>query len=658
MTGGWRNWVVLSSAAVAGIALSVVVWRHLEETEDHIVRGQFALDAAAVFHAIDREFATAQETVRAIDAFFRASNTINRDEFEKFTDLLKQGHPEIDSFVWAERKDGGYSVTYAMPADTIATGTAFAVAPLDAPPAIAGPDGLPLESLSPAEERIVVFARTGSKTQPDGIVAARILVPELRRESLRGFLNDNIELCLMDVTTSKHVELAGSLADTDLEKVHLIEFAGRRIEVTARVGSDYTGLRSTDAPLGVLVSLLAATALAVSYGWILKTRNAKVALLVEARTRTIREVTRLQRAILESANYAIISFDPKGQILTFNPAAERMLGYRAAEVIGRLSPTEFHDPEDLAFRAQAAGQEPGLGVIVALAGRGDAVGWRYLRSDGTKIPVSLSVSALHEESGEIVGYLAIVHDIAARLAAESELREAKSAAEEASLTKSRFLANMSHELRTPLTAILGYSEMLEEDAKASEQNDTAEDLHRIHDAGRHLLRLIDDVLDLSKVEAGRMTLHPETIDVAALVEDVATTVRPLAQSHGNKLAVRSDACTIEADPTRLKQVLFNLLANAARFTEDGEVAIDAKRDAKGVLFRVRDTGIGMTEEQLQTIFEPFVQADATSTRRYGGTGLGLAIARQFTELMGGSLTARSEPGAGSEFRIRFPSGVS
>jgi len=161
-------------------------------------------------------------------------------------------------------------------------------------------------------------------------------------------------------------------------------------------------------------------------------------------------------------------------------------------------------------------------------------------------------------------------------------------------------------------------------------------------------------LDLSKVEAGRIVLEPQDIDVPRLIEEVATTVRPLAESHGNELLVTSPPAVIVSDPTRLRQVLFNLVANAARFTENGKITLDAECTATEAVFVVRDSGIGMSAEDLERVFEPFVQADGTSTRKVGGTGLGLAIARQLTELMGGSLTATSTPGSGSEFRVCIP----
>ena len=351
----------------------------------------------------------------------------------------------------------------------------------------------------------------------------------------------------------------------------------------------------------------------------------------------------------------MIAFDPLGRVLTFNPAAERMLGYKSRDVIGVMSPVDFHDPGDFAARAREMGAEADLDVICGLAGRGDAVGWKYRRADGTTLPVSLSVSALHDENKEVVGFLAIAHDISTRLQAEADLRDAKSQAEGASRTKSQFLANMSHELRTPLTAILGYSEMLMDDAAEADGPDgLAEDLGRIHGAGKHLLRLIDDVLDLSKVEAGRVVLQPEEVDIPALIDDVVATVRPMAESRGNVVEVRCTANTLVSDPTRLRQVLFNLMANAARFTENGRIGIEASEDGDSVEFRVRDTGIGMSQDELERVFEPFVQADGTTTRRFGGTGLGLAIARQFAELMGGSIEATSQPESGSEFCMRVP----
>jgi len=241
-----------------------------------------------------------------------------------------------------------------------------------------------------------------------------------------------------------------------------------------------------------------------------------------------------------------------------------------------------------------------------------------------------------------------------------EARSARAVALEASQAKSRFLANMSHELRTPMNAIIGYSEMLIEDAEDAGDEELIDDLRKIRTAGKHLLALINDVLDLSKIEAGKMTLAVETFDVAVLVDGVVTTIQPLADRNRDRLDVslRGDLPTMTSDETKLRQVLFNLLSNACKFTEDGDVRLEVERrggeGGERLVFRVEDSGIGMTAEQAERVFEEFAQADSSTQRRYGGTGLGLAISRRFARLMGGDLAVTSRPGEGSTFILELP----
>jgi CheY-like chemotaxis protein len=217
---------------------------------------------------------------------------------------------------------------------------------------------------------------------------------------------------------------------------------------------------------------------------------------------------------------------------------------------------------------------------------------------------------------------------------------------------------MSHELRTPMNAIIGYSEVLIEEATDHDQNALIPDLQKIRTAGRHLLGLINDVLDLSKIEAGKMTLYLESFNVAAVVAETAATIQPLIAKNGNRLVVECapDLGTMRADITKVRQTLFNLLSNAAKFTHEGRVTFTAIREgaADWVSFRVADTGIGMTPEQLGRLFQSFSQADASTTRRYGGTGLGLAISRRFCQMMGGDITVTSAPGKGTVFTARLP----
>ncbi|HEV2129833.1 MAG TPA: response regulator [Longimicrobiaceae bacterium] len=251
-----------------------------------------------------------------------------------------------------------------------------------------------------------------------------------------------------------------------------------------------------------------------------------------------------------------------------------------------------------------------------------------------------------------------------RLRLETERARAEAqAAEAANQAKSQFLANMSHELRTPLNAIIGYSEMLIEEAEELGQAELVPDLEQIRAAGKHLLGLINDVLDLSKVEAGKMELYLERFEVAPLIHEVASTVRPLIEKRGNMLTLRLGALgQMRADSTKVRQILLNLLSNAGKFTEQGTITLSAERekDAQGgewILFQVSDTGIGMTPEQLTQLFTPFTQADASTTRRYGGTGLGLTISKHFAEMMGGTITVESEPGMGTTFTVHLPAAV-
>jgi signal transduction histidine kinase/CheY-like chemotaxis protein len=240
---------------------------------------------------------------------------------------------------------------------------------------------------------------------------------------------------------------------------------------------------------------------------------------------------------------------------------------------------------------------------------------------------------------------------------QAEIERARAEAVEANRAKSAFLANMSHELRTPLNAIIGYSEMLQEEVGDLGHAALIPDLERIHGAGKHLLALINDILDLSKIEAGKMQLYLETFDVGTLIEEVVGTIRPLVEKSGNTLLVDADAAALGAmcsDLTKVRQALFNLLSNACKFTQNGTVTLRAVREADWMVLRIVDTGIGMTEEQMDRLFQAFSQADVSTTRKFGGTGLGLAITRSFCEMLGGSIDVESEVGRGSTFTVRLP----
>jgi signal transduction histidine kinase/CheY-like chemotaxis protein len=296
-------------------------------------------------------------------------------------------------------------------------------------------------------------------------------------------------------------------------------------------------------------------------------------------------------------------------------------------------------------------------VVVPMIARGHAVGTLSADNRRSRVPILADtvelLSTFASHAAVAIENARLFRDIADK---SGEL-------EVASRHKSEFLANMSHELRTPLNAIIGYSEMLEEDAADLDDGRLVPDLQKINAAGKHLLELINAVLDLSKIEAGKMDLYVEEFEVARLIQDIAAVIRPLAEKNENRLDVACDATVgaMRADMTKLRQALFNLLSNACKFTERGTVSLDVTRETVGtedwLHFAVRDTGIGMTPEQMTRLFQEFSQADAATTRRFGGTGLGLALSRRLCRLMGGDVTVESEPGRGSVFTIRLPASV-
>jgi PAS domain S-box-containing protein len=284
--------------------------------------------------------------------------------------------------------------------------------------------------------------------------------------------------------------------------------------------------------------------------------------------------------------------------------------------------------------------------------------YRVFRPDGSLVRLVSRGRVLVNREGRARKLIGTVQDVTAQKETEQALRRARDEAQEASRAKSLFLANMSHELRTPLNAIIGYAEMVQEAAAEMTPDEIASDLDRIRGAGRHLLSLINDILDLSKIEAGKMTLELETVPVGPLLAEIAEDFGALTVPRGNRLEldVPSGLPALCTDTTKLRQCVLNLLANANKFTHAGRIRLAAEQADAQVRIHVADTGIGMDAETQSRLFQDFVQADPSTTRKYGGTGLGLAITRRFCQLMGGDVSVVSAPGQGATFTITLPVG--
>ena len=381
-------------------------------------------------------------------------------------------------------------------------------------------------------------------------------------------------------------------------------------------------------------------------------------------SRDISEQRRAEEALRESERFTrtLIEESPVGLVLTRMDGAIVELNSAYAAIIGRQQEdTKKLDYWAITPSAYAEAEQAQMQQLLH-EGRFGPYEKEYIHREGYLVPVRVC-GLIIEKSGERFIW-ASVEDITLQRRSEETLRRAKQMAESANLAKSQFIANMSHELRTPLNAIIGYSEMLREDSEDLGLPDFGGDLHKILGSARHLLGLINDVLDISKIEAGKMEIFNEIFDLNDMVNEVVDTVKPMVAHTGCTLHADypQNLGRIYADLTKVRQILLNLLSNAVKFTEQGAVRLSVQRqpDADGklaegwIVIQVSDEGIGMTHEQLQKLFQPFTQADASTTRKYGGTGLGLVITKRFTEMMQGHIEVNSDFGHGSQFTVYLP----
>jgi len=382
--------------------------------------------------------------------------------------------------------------------------------------------------------------------------------------------------------------------------------------------------------------------------------SARLAHISRRRRRTTQ--TKLLETAIEAAGDIVEITDPNARYSYVNRAFTRTFGITKEDAEGKtpgqLIRSDLHDAEFWKeIDASLSAGRAWTGVIISRA------------LDGRYVHLESTISPIYDGDGNQTHHVGVKRDVTRRILAEEELRLAsaeliktRDAALAADRAKSQFLANMSHELRTPLNAIIGYSEILEEDATDAGMGEFVADLQKIRNSGRHLLGLINDILDLSKIEAGKMDLYLEDFDVRPTVAAIADTIRPLFARRGNELTLdlAGDLGEMRSDLTKLRQTLLNLLSNANKFTDKGEVRVKGRVDGDFIRIEVRDSGIGMSDEQIGRLFQPFSQADTETTRRYGGTGLGLTISRRFCEMMGGTVEVTSRLGEGSTFTVRLP----
>jgi PAS domain S-box-containing protein len=390
-------------------------------------------------------------------------------------------------------------------------------------------------------------------------------------------------------------------------------------------------------------------------------------------------------AILDVALDCVILMDAAGHIVQFNPAAERTFGYSASEAVGQQFADVIIAADHREEHRKALERYLQTGEAVLINRRHELTA---VRKNGEAFPVEVAIAPISSDgTAMFAGYMRDIterrrnetalamytsdlerahetqrQDSQQLAALVAELRLTQRRAEDATRAKSDFLASMSHELRTPLNAIILYSELLQEQAEdqGGLQTESISDLEKIQSSGRHLLALINGILDLSKIEAGKMTLTVEAFDVPDMIAELVDSVHPLVQKNNNALSVRCsrDVGIMSSDLMKTRQILLNLLSNAGKFTRDGSITLEVARSAEAgevfIEFIVTDSGIGMSLEQTQKIFDAFTQADVTTTRKYGGTGLGLALVSRFCELMHGSVTVDSRPNEGSRFTVRLP----
>lgn len=708
-----HNNLVAALVFLAGAVISLGAMRFADDWRERGLRSEFHYLAELHAASFEREIEVNLEAIRGLRRFLKAAPEVSQRQFDLYAAPLEDRLDSIQALEWVLRVPHAQRPSFE--AGARAGGQPdFRISERDANGHLVAAgqreEYFPVYYLSPLEENKAVLgfdlasdplrrpaleqARdTGELTasasvslvqdtshRPGFLVYAplysgRVTSLEQRRAALQGFAmgvyfigdifrdamhksqlsRSDITLRIRDVTTQARDELLFShlaesweSGDPGMEYQRKLNVAGRQWLFTARPTQAYLAAHQNATPLAVLLAGLAISAMLAAYLAHMLNRQQTIRRQVQDRTRELAASESRNRAVVDTAVNPIITMDARGTVRSFNPAAERDFGYLADEVIGRnvnmLMPEPYHSAHDgYLSRYMASGDPHIIGIGREVVAR---------RKDGSLFPMDLAVGESRVE-GETL-FVGMIVDITLRKQAEQSLLDSKEQAERANRMKSEFVNMMSHELRTPLTVILGYLPLLKHADKMPPAEMIVGMAQDIQASGDHLLHLINDLLDLSKIEAGKLELRPESFALGEVVKEVLDRLRLKAQERGIDLVDASGTVSVRADPLRLRQILINLVGNAIKFTEGGSITIEARALEDRAEIKVVDTGIGIPEADLPEIFDKFRQVDSSSTRKAGGTGLGLAITKSLVELHGGAITVDSRPDEGSTFTFTLP----
>jgi len=691
-------WLILMS----GVGLTLLAFYFSMTWEKRAQQLLFQHRVDGIVATLNKELSINIEVLLGLNSLFQSSQHVDREEFRIYTLSKLARYDTIHALEWAPRitanerasheqqarSDGldNYVITQGSRAGTMVAADkrdnyypVYYVEPLTGNEIVIGFD------LASNSERLALLQQSAASgevratsgiqlIQGDlGILIAAPLFKQDESGQLLGFTlgvyriariirqvfklahidSSEFRMKIWDSTLVEKPQLLFSTTDGGFTKgarVHTAQLAvaGRNWTISVMPSPDYINREITVGPWAVLVAGLLLSLLLTQYVRVLRYREAKVSYLVEQRTQALELSERTTNTIVDSAVTAVITIDKYGTVQRFNPAAEKIFGYASHEVVGNnvkmLMPEPYHSEHDgYLDNYQQTSDAKIIGIGREVSGR---------RKDGVVFPMLLAVGEAKVDSDPI--YVGTVLDITLQKEAEQALINAKNSAERANRQKSEFLNMMSHELRTPLTVILGYLPILKKADALPPPDLIAQMATDIDASGQHLLTLINDLLDLSKIESGSMTLVKEPVVASDAVASVIAKLWKSAEQKGIELYNNAKELQMYVDPFRLQQILINLIGNAIKFTQQGSISIETKEMPGFVEITVVDTGSGIAEDDLAVVFEKFRQIDSSSTRSRGGSGLGLAITRQLVELHGGKIMVSSRLGEGSRFSFTIP----